>query len=148
MLPESGTVVGPDGRTWAVRYTVYRPALYTGDEFEHDVSPRYGLWPGVLMVAAAWGALLYWFTPTGLLQLTVTTAAAVFLPLAYAARWFLRLPWLLVVETAGTDELAAEYWSAVVRGVSCAKEEMELVSRMIRATGSPEFFSSPFTIQT
>jgi len=144
MLSETRTVVGTDGRTWTIRRDVEVFWPYGLDDFEHDLSPRFGLWASGLMIVAAWAALFYWFTPTGLIQLAVTTTLAVLVPLAYAGRWCAHRPWTLVAETPGTSEHNAERWVALVRGFGRAKEEFELVSRAIRLTGTPEFFSGPF----
>lgn len=144
MLSVTTTVVGTDGRIWWMRRSVEWSEPWLGDDFEHDVSPRFGRLSWLVMVAAAWAALLYWFTPTGVVRLTVTTTLALLIPLACAVRWCVRRPWTLVVETPGTGAHDAERYVALIRGFKCAEEELELASRMIRSTGSPMFFSSPF----
>ena len=69
----------------------------------------------------------------------LAAAVVLFFPI----RWYLRRPWTVVAETAGSYDLPAERWTGLVRGGSKAKEEIRIIVRRIRTQGTPGHADSP-----
>lgn len=139
------TVPGADGRSWQVRRNIEwsRPAI--GDDFEHDIDAGRGA--AVLILSSLvvfWVILIVW-SPSYLhvpgFMWLLGMAALLFFPV----RWWLRRPWTLVAETAGSydPDLPAEKWTGLVRGGTKAKEELRIVTRRLRTQGTPAHADSP-----
>lgn len=137
------TVAGVDGRTWSIRRNIEWSAPATGDDFEHDVDGGRGA--TVLIFSALF---LFW------LILVVWTPELVHIPWYlwligvivvgfFPVRWWLRRPWTLVAETAGSYDRPAERWTGLVRGGSKAREELRIVVRRLRTQGTPGHADSP-----
>ena len=137
------TVAGVDGRTWSVRRNIEWTTPATGDDFEHDVDGGRGA--AVLILSAMflfWVILLVW-TPSLVHVpwfLWVLGAAVV---LFFPVRWYLRRPWTVVAETAGSYDQPAERWTRTVRGGAKAREELRIVIRRLRTQGTPAHADSP-----
>ena len=139
----SKTVAGVDGRMWSVRRNIEWSLPATGDDFEHDVDGGRGA--AVLILSALfffWLVVIGWapaqvHVPWFLWVIGV--AAVLFFPM----RWYLRRPWTVVAETAGSYDLPAERWTGLVRGGSKSKEELRIVVRRLRTQGTPGHADSP-----
>lgn len=140
------TVVGNDGRSWQVRRNIEWALPATGDDFEHDVDG--GRSAAILILSALalfWVLLIVWslrgdsnvHIPWYLWLLG--GAVLMFFPI----RWWLRRPWTIVAETAGSYDLPAERWTGLVRGGANANEELRIVVRRLRTQGTPGHADSP-----
>lgn len=144
------TVVGLDGRTWAVRRNVERSVPATGDEFEHDVDGGNGAAIVVLAVLALfWVVLVAWALLPGSrvhVPLYLWIGAGL-IALFFPVRWWLRRPWTVVAETDGAydeeNKTPAERWTGLIRGSARAGEEMRIVERRLRTSGTPGHADSP-----
>ena len=137
------TVVGVDGRTWSVRRNIEWSLPATGDDFEHDVDGGRGA--AVLILSALfvfWLIVIVW-APADVHIPWYLWFLAGLVVLFFPTRWFLRRPWTIVAETAGSYDLPAERWTGLVRGGSKAKEELRILTRRIRTQGTPGHADSP-----
>lgn len=137
------TVVGVDGRTWAVRRNIEWSLPATGDDFEHDVDGGRGA--AVLILSALfvfWLILIVWAPAQVHIPWYLWVLMAICV-LFFPVRWWLRRPWTVVAETAGSYDLPAERWTGLIRGGSKAKEELRIVIRRLRTQGTPGHADSP-----
>ncbi len=137
------TVAGVDGRTWSVRRSIEWSMPATGDDFEHDVDGGRGA--AVLILSAMflfWVILLLW-TPPLVHVPWFLWLIAIAVVLFFPVRWWLRRPWTVVAETAGSYEQPAERWMGTVRGGAKAREELRIVVRRLRTQGTPAHADSP-----
>jgi len=139
------TVVGVDGRSWSVRRNIEWSLPATGDDFEHDVDGGRGA--AVLVLSALfvfWVILVVW--SPGMVHIPwYLWAVAIVIVLFFPLRWWLRRPWTVVAETAGSlnKDHPAERWTGLVRGGSKAREELRIVTRRLRSQGTPGHADSP-----
>lgn len=137
------TVAGVDGRTWSVRRNIEWSLPATGDDFEHDVDGGRGA--AVLILSALfffWVIVVVW-SPAQTHVPWFLWAAALVVVLFFPVRWYLRRPWTVVAETAGSYDIPAERWTGLVRGGSKSKEELRIVVRRLRTQGTPGHADSP-----
>lgn len=137
------TVAGVDGRTWSVRRSMEWSVPATGDDFEHDVDGGRGA--AVLILSALflfWVLLVVW-TPAHVHIPWLLWVLAVAVALFFPFRWWLRRPWKMVAETAGSYDQPAERWVGLVRGGAKAREELRIVVRRLRTQGTPGHADSP-----
>jgi len=137
------TVAGNDGRTWSIRRNIEWSVPATGDDFEHDVDGGRGA--AVLILSALtifWIVLLVW-TPAQVHIPWYLWTLGVVIVLFFPLRWWLRRPWTVVAETAGSYDLPAERWTGLVRGGAKAREELRIVERRLRTLGTPGHADSP-----
>ena len=140
------TVAGNDGRTWLVRRTMEWSVPATGDDFEHDVDGGRGA--EILILSALflfWVLLVVWALRPGTLVHVpwFLWLLAGLILLFFPIRWWLRRPWTVVAETAGSYDLPAERWTGMVRGGAKANEERRIVVRRLRTQGTPGHADSP-----
>lgn len=145
-MTKSKTVIGADGREWAVSRELGWSLPAVGDDFEHDLDG--GRTAAVLVLSALFlfvVVLVVW-TPAQvhipLWLILVFLAAVAFFPI----RWVLRRPWTLVVQTRGGYDLPAERWVGTVRGVSKAREEVKVVTRSLRTRSKPSYHGGPLQL--
>ncbi len=139
----SKTVAGVDGRTWSVRRNIEWSVPATGDDFEHDVDGGRGA--AVLVLSALfvfWVILVVW-APSQVHVPWYLWALAVLIVGFFPVRWWLRRPWTVVAETAGSYDQPAERWTGLVRGGTKAREEIRIVVRRLRTQGTPGHADSP-----
>jgi hypothetical protein len=145
MLSSSATVTGSDGRTWHVTQNLEWVAPHDGDDWEHDVgSGIMGKATGLIGIGAFWVGLLGWFPAGQYVPVWVKVAAVVSGLLVVATlplRWLILRPWVIVAETPGDQDREPERWIGLVRTRATAREEVELIVRSIRATGTPQYES-------
>lgn len=139
------TVVGVDGRSWSVRRNIEWSLPATGDDFEHDVDGGRGA--AVLVLSALfvfWVILVVW-SPRLVHIPWYMWAVAIVIVLFFPFRWWLRRPWTVVAETAGSlnRDHPAERWTGHVRGSAKAREEIRIVTRRLRSQGTPGHADSP-----
>jgi hypothetical protein len=137
------TVVGVDGRVWTVRRNIEWSLPATGDDFEHDVDGGRGA--AVLILSALfvfWLIIIVWAPQAVHIPWYLWVLGALIV-LFFPVRWFLRRPWTIVAETAGSYDLPAERWTGMVRGGAKAKEEVRILIRRIRTQGTPGHADSP-----
>ena len=139
------TVVGVDGRSWSVRRNIEWSLPATGDDFEHDVDGGRGA--AVLVLSALfvfWVILVVW-SPKLVHIPWYLWAVAIVIVLFFPFRWWLRRPWTVVAETAGSlnKDHPAERWTGHVRGSAKAREEIRIVTRRLRSQGTPGHADSP-----
>lgn len=139
------TVVGVDGRSWSVRRNIEWSLPATGDDFEHDVDGGRGA--AVLVLSALfvfWVILVVW-SPRMVHIPWYMWAVAIVIVLFFPFRWWLRRPWTVVAETAGSlnKDHPAERWTGHVRGSAKAREEIRIVTRRLRSQGTPGHADSP-----
>ena len=139
------TVVGVDGRSWSVRRNIEWSLPATGDDFEHDVDGGRGA--AVLVLSALfvfWVILVVW-SPRLVHIPWYLWALAIVVVLFFPFRWWLRRPWTVVAETAGSlnKDHPAERWTGHVRGGAKAREEIRIVTRRLRSQGTPGHADSP-----
>ena len=137
------TVAGVDGRMWSVRRNIEWSLPATGDDFEHDVDGGRGA--AVLILSALfvfWLIIVVW-KPAHVHIPWYYWLVAALIVLFFPVRWYLRRPWTVVAETAGSYDQPAERWTGLVRGGSKAKEEIRIVVRRIRTQGTPGHADSP-----
>lgn len=137
------TVAGVDGRTWSVRRNIEWTTPATGDDFEHDVDGGRGA--AVLILSAMflfWVILLVW-TPSLVHVPWFLWLLGAVVVLFFPVRWYLRRPWTVVAETAGSYDQPAERWTGTVRGGAKAREELRIVIRRLRTQGTPAHADSP-----
>lgn len=139
------TVLGVDGRSWSVRRNIEWSLPATGDDFEHDVDGGRGA--AVLVLSALfvfWVILVVW-SPRLVHIPWYLWAIAVVIVLFFPFRWWLRRPWTVVAETAGSlsKDHPAERWTGHVRGSAKAREEIRIVTRRLRSQGTPGHADSP-----
>ena len=102
------TVSGVDGRTWSVRRNIEWSMPATGDDFEHDVDGGRGA--AVLILSALflfWAVLVVW-TPEQVYIPWFFWVVGVVVVAFFPFRWWLRRPWTVVAETAGSYDQPAE----------------------------------------
>ena len=139
------TVLGVDGRSWSVRRNIEWSLPATGDDFEHDVDGGRGA--AVLVLSALfvfWVILVVW-SPKLVHIPWYLWAVAIVIVLFFPFRWWLRRPWTVVAETAGSlnKDHPAERWTGHVRGSAKAREEIRIVTRRLRSQGTPGHADSP-----
>lgn len=137
------TVIGVDSREWSVRRRIEWSLPATGEDFEHDVDGGRGA--AVLILSALfifWVILIIW-TPAKVHIPWYLWALAGSVALFFPIRWWLRRPWTVVAETAGSYDLPAERWTGLVRGGARAREEVRIVVRRLRTQGTPGHADSP-----
>jgi hypothetical protein len=137
------TVVGVDGRVWTVRRNIEWSLPATGDDFEHDVDGGRGA--AVLILSALfvfWLIIIVW-APRAVHIPWYLWVVGALIVLFFPVRWFLRRPWTIVAETAGSYDLPAERWTGMVRGGAKAKDEVRILIRRIRTQGTPGHADSP-----
>jgi hypothetical protein len=139
----SRTVVGVDGRTWSVRRNIEWSLPATGDDFEHDVDGGRGATVFVLSALFVFWVILVVWAPPYVHIPGYLWVIALLVVLFFPVRWWLRRPWTIVAETAGSYDLPAERWTGMVRGGSKAKEELRIVVRRLRTQGTPGHADSP-----
>jgi hypothetical protein len=112
-------------------------------DWEHDVGRSIaGKTIGLIGICAFWFGLMGWFPGSQHVPLWVKVAAVasgLLIVSALPLRWFILRPWVIVAETTGDQNLDSERWSGLVRTRAAAREEVELIARSIRATGTPEY---------
>lgn len=141
----SKTVIGVDSREWSVRRNIEWSMPATGDDFEHDVDGGRGA--TVLILSALfvfWLIVIVW-TPAQVHVPWFLWLLALGIVAFFPVRWYLRRPWTVVAETAGSysNDLPAERWTGLVRGGSKANEELRIVVRRLRTQGTPGHADSP-----
>ena len=137
------TVSGVDGRTWSVRRNIEWSMPATGDDFEHDVDGGRGA--AVLILSALflfWAVLVVW-TPEQVYIPWFFWVVGLVVVAFFPFRWWLRRPWTVVAETAGSYDQPAERWTGMVRGGAKAREELQIVRRRLRTQGTPGHADSP-----
>lgn len=137
------TVIGVDGREWSVRRNIEWSPPATGEDFEHDVDGGRGA--AVLILSSLfvfWLILVVW-TPAQVHIPWLLWVLALMVVLFFPVRWWLRRPWTVVAETAGSYDLPAERWTGLVRGGGKSKEELRIVIRRLRTQGTPGHADSP-----
>jgi hypothetical protein len=137
------TVIGVDGREWSVRRNIEWSVPATGDDFEHDVDGGRGA--AVLILSALfvfWLLVIVWAPAQVHVPWFFWLAAAVIVGF-FPVRWWLRRPWTVVAETAGSYDLPAELWTGLVRGGAKSREELRIVMRRLRTQGTPGHADSP-----
>lgn len=137
------TVSGVDGRTWSVRRNIEWSMPATGDDFEHDVDGGRGA--AFLILSALflfWVILVLWTPDQTYIPWFFWVIGAVVV-LFFPFRWWLRRPWTVVAETAGSYDQPAERWTGMVRGGAKAREEIQIVKRRLRTQGTPGHADSP-----
>jgi hypothetical protein len=137
------TVAGVDGRMWSVRRNIEWSVPATGDDFEHDVDGGRGA--AVLILSALfvfWLIIVVW-APAEVHVPWYLWVIGALIVLFFPTRWYLRRPWTIVAETAGSYDLPAERWTGLVRGGAKAKEEVRILVRRIRTQGTPGHADSP-----
>jgi hypothetical protein len=139
----SKTVVGVDGRTWSVRRNIEWSPPATGDDFEHDVDGGRGAAVFVLSALFVFWVILFVWKPAQVHIPDFLWVVALLVVLFFPVRWYLRRPWTVVAETAGSYDLPAERWTGMVRGGAKAKEELRIVVRRLRTQGTPGHADSP-----
>ncbi len=137
------TVAGVDGRMWSVRRNIEWSLPATGDDFEHDVDGGRGAIVIILSALFVFWAMLVVWSPEYLHIPWYFWATGALVVLFFPVRWYLRRPWTVVAETAGSYDQPAERWTGLVRGGSKAREEMRIVVRRIRTQGTPGHADSP-----
>lgn len=145
----SKTVIDADAREWSVRRNIEWSLPAVGDEFEHDVDG--GRSAAVLIFSALfvfWLIIIVWKPALVHIPWYLWVLAAVVV-LFFPIRWWLRRPWTIVAETAGSyaNDLPAERWIGMVRGGTKAKEEMRIIVGRLRTQGTPGHADSPLQPQ-
>jgi hypothetical protein len=139
------TVTDVHKRTWMVRRNIEWSVPATGDDFEHDVDG--GRAAAVLILSGLflfWVILIVWTPPLVHIPFLVWVVAAAIV-LFFPFRWWVRRPWTLVAETAGSYDQAqpTERWIGLVRGRGKAREEMRIAMRRLETQGTPGHADSP-----
>jgi hypothetical protein len=139
------TVNGVDGRTWQLRRNVEWSRPATGDDFEHDVDGGRGAAVLILSALFVFWVILFVWSPPYLHVPRYLWIGTLLILVFFPIRWWLRRPWTLVAETAGSYEpdLPAEKWTGLVRGGAKAREELRIVERRLRTQGTPAHGDSP-----
>lgn len=137
------TVAGVDGRTWALSRKIEWSVPATGDDFEHDVDGGRG---AIVLILSAllvfWVVLVVWW-PAGVHVPLYYSLIGVVILGFFPVRWWLRRPWTMVAETAGSYDKPAERWTGLVRGEAKSREELRIVVRRLRTQGTPGHADSP-----